>query len=63
MPKLTSSRPFCGVVGLDFIMPYCSISLLVTFKTTKNYCTDIVVFAVMEFQLPIQHHPWLVDAV
>jgi hypothetical protein len=49
--KLDPSRPFSRV-GLGSNMPHGSITLLVTFRTPKNYRRESVVFDVVEVNLP-----------
>jgi hypothetical protein len=51
MFKLTPSRPFSGV-GPGSIIPHGSISLPVTFGTSKNYRTESVIFDVAVVNLP-----------
>ena len=49
--KLTPSRPFSGV-GPHPVFPLGSITLLVTFGTEENFCTESVQFDVVEVNLP-----------
>jgi hypothetical protein len=51
MGKLQPSRPFSGV-GLVSVTPRGCISLLVTFGTAENFCTESVIFDVAEVSLP-----------
>jgi hypothetical protein len=51
MSRLAPSCPFSRV-GLGSIIPHGSISLLVTFGTPENYCTDGVIFDISEVNLP-----------
>jgi hypothetical protein len=51
MSRISPSRPFSSV-GLGSIIPRGSISLLVTFRTPKNYRTESVLFDVTEVNLP-----------
>jgi hypothetical protein len=50
MSRLAPSRSFSRV-GLGSIIPRGSISLLVTFRTLKNYRTESIVFDVMQVNL------------
>jgi hypothetical protein len=52
MSRLAPSRPFSGV-GPDSIIPRDSISLPVTFGTSKNYRTKSAVFDIAEVNLPL----------
>jgi hypothetical protein len=51
MGKLQPSRPFSGV-GPVSVTPHGCISLLVTFGTAENFCTESVLFDVAEVSLP-----------
>jgi hypothetical protein len=51
MSKLALLRPFLGV-GPISIMPRGSISILVTFGTPENYCTESILFNIAEVNLP-----------
>jgi hypothetical protein len=58
MSRLAPSHPFFEV-GLGSIIPRGSISLLVTFVMPKNYCTESIIFDVMEFMV-VAHYGYLV---
>jgi hypothetical protein len=49
--KLQPSRTFSGV-GLVSVTPCGCISLLVTFETAENFCTESILFDVAEVSLP-----------
>jgi hypothetical protein len=49
--KLAPSRPFSGV-GPHPVFPLGSITLLVTFRTEENFCTENIQFDVAEVNLP-----------
>jgi hypothetical protein len=51
MGMLQPSRPFSRV-GLVSVIPRGCISLLVTFGTTENFHTEIILFNVAEVSLP-----------
>jgi hypothetical protein len=51
MGKLQPSYPFSGV-GPMSITPRGCISLLVTFGTAENFCTESVLFDIAEVRLP-----------
>jgi hypothetical protein len=51
MSRISSSRPFLGV-DLGSIILCGSISLPVTFGTPENYCTESILFDVVEVNLP-----------
>jgi hypothetical protein len=52
MSRLSPSHPFSGV-GPSSIIMRGSITLPVTFRTPKNYCTESVLFNVAEVNLPL----------
>jgi hypothetical protein len=51
MTKLQPSRPFSRV-GSVLVIPRDCISLLVIFGTPENFCTESVLFNVVEVSLP-----------
>jgi hypothetical protein len=52
MSRLSPLRPFLGV-GSGSLIPHGSISLPVTFRMPENYCTESIIFDVMEVNLPL----------
>jgi hypothetical protein len=51
MSRLSPSHPFFGA-GPGSIIPFSSISLLITFGMPENYCMESILFDVVEVNLP-----------